>query len=74
MDETWMQMPMPGCDSWPKAYRDLVYDGPLGDEWSLGKIDTALIAQTLADHLCQSRLKIAKFSRLKIAHSAMVDG
>lgn len=51
VDETWMQMPMPGCGAWPKAYRDLVYNGSLGDEWSLGNVDTATVAQALADCL-----------------------
>ena len=51
VDETWMQMQMPGCDAWPKVYRDLVYDRSLGDEWSLGNVDTATVAQALADRL-----------------------
>lgn len=50
-DETWMQTPLPGCDSWAKAYRDLVYHGPLGEQWSLGSIDTFDVAQSLAKNI-----------------------
>ena len=51
VDETWLQLPMPECERWPQAYRDLVYHGPLIDEWNLGNVDTNTVAEALADHL-----------------------
>ena len=65
VDETWMQMPMPGCNEWPSAYRNLVYQGSLGNEWSLGKIDAEDVAQALAEHLDLPVKKV--LSHMKLA-------
>ncbi len=51
VDQGWMLKELPGFPGWPKLFRDEIWDGELGDQWSRGDISGEQVARQLATTL-----------------------
>ena len=51
VDQRWMLKELPGFSGWPKLFRDEIWEGELGNQWSRGNINGLQVARQLATSL-----------------------
>ena len=58
-DESWMTKASAQLSNWPNIYKQLIWEGQLGIDWNLGKVQTEEIASHFAVLLSADREHIA---------------
>jgi phosphoglycolate phosphatase-like HAD superfamily hydrolase len=62
-DQSWLTKAPAQLSNWPAIYRQLIWEGQLGIDWNLGKVQTGEIASHFAGLLSADREHIADHMR-----------